>query len=211
MDDKHPNRKRNDVSSTVMSEQRTDLNNLNLNYMEDPTFKELRKEGIGFVSGAGPLNPGIMIVGEAPGHLENEKGVPFIGKSGKHLSFFLKDADINPRDVYMTNMVKYWPQDPNEKFKTREFTQEELLVSKEYLEEEIDIVNPKVVGLCGYSVIRAFFPDFGAIYKVNGKVLEGKFIPLYHPTVVVQNSSKKSDMKLGYRMLKAYLETLEGN
>lgn len=204
------NEKREDVSNAVMSDTRQELNILNHQYMRDPVFKDLRKEGIEFVPGAGPENPDIMIVGEAPGHMENEKLVPFVGKSGKYLNDFLKDAKIKPKDVYMTNLVKYWPQNPDNPYKTRDFTTEEIRASKEYLEKEIDIVDPIVVGLCGFGVIKTFVPDFEKIYAVNGDLVDGIYVPLYHPTVVLNNPTKKSEMHFGYRMLKAYSERLKG-
>lgn len=206
------NEKRKDVSNAVMSEDvaETLLNNLNIRYTQDPAFTALRKEGIEFVPGDGPLNPGIMIVGESPGHMENEKGVPFVGKSGKYLNDFLREAKIKPKDVYMTNLVKYWPQNPEHAYKTRPFTDIELSTSKRYLEAEIGIVKPTVVGLCGFSVIEQFIPDFETIYAVNGDLIDNMYVPLYHPTVVLNNPTKKSEMRFGYKMLKAYSERLKG-
>lgn len=210
-EEKHPRRKRDNVGNKTLNNKQTqqqELDSLYDDYKNDEVFDNLRGDDIGFVRGFGPFNPAIMIVGEAPGHLENEKGIPFIGRSGKYLSDFLKEAKILPKDVFMTNMVKYWPQDPIHPYKTREFTKEEIEESKQYLLDEIEIVNPGVVGLCGYAVIEAFIPDFGHIYNVNGDLIDGKYVPLYHPTVVTNNPVKREDMRVGYRMLKAISQVI---
>ncbi len=39
----------------------------------------------GFVPGQGPLQPKLMIVGEAPGRTEIENFIPFSGQAGKEL------------------------------------------------------------------------------------------------------------------------------
>lgn len=50
-----------------------------------------------------------MIVGEAPGAVEDQSGVPFSGPSGDLLNDMLEVAGTRRRDVYVTNVVKYRP------------------------------------------------------------------------------------------------------
>jgi DNA polymerase len=50
-----------------------------------------------------------MLVGEAPGARENLHGKPFVGPSGILLGRLLALAGLDWEDVYVTNVVKYWP------------------------------------------------------------------------------------------------------
>src|SRR6266550_2786564 len=144
-----------------MSGQMAELKDINDSYVQDTRFNNLRRSGINFVGGSGPLNPQVMIVGAAPGSMENDKKMPFIGRVGSLLEGFLKDRDvnINPRNVYLTNVLKYWPQDPLNPDREREITKEEMEASREYLLQEIEAVDPMIVGLCGLTAIRAIYPE----------------------------------------------------
>jgi len=62
----------------------------------------------------GPLDAKIMLVGEAPGKTEEEKGIPFIGSSGKLLKSMLSHSGIDYKSCYVTNVVPERP--PNNNF-----------------------------------------------------------------------------------------------
>ena len=61
------------------------------------------------VSGFGPKDARIVIVGEAPGADEVTHGRPFVGKSGQLLRDFLMSAGIDPTSCYMTNLCQERP------------------------------------------------------------------------------------------------------
>lgn len=61
------------------------------------------------VSGAGPLNAEIMIVGEAPGKDEVRHGIPFVGASGRFLDRMLQVAGIPRESVRVENVVGFRP------------------------------------------------------------------------------------------------------
>lgn len=185
--------------------QMEDLKALYDTYLKDERFDHLRKPNINFVPGCGPLQPTLMIVGEAPGRMENAKRIPFVGRSGINLNNLLEDICIDPYKVFQTNVVKYWPQEGNTT-KTRTPTDDEVSASREYLLDEIDIIDPEFVGLCGRSAIQALFPHFTNVFDHHGKLLDGKFVPLYHPAVIGYNPQKKSSVKEGYTKLKAYMD-----
>lgn len=47
-----------------------------------------------YVGGIGPIEPELMIIGEAPGASEEEQGIPFVGVSGQILNDCLIKAGI---------------------------------------------------------------------------------------------------------------------
>lgn len=68
------------------------------------------KNRIKSVISRGNENAKIMLIGEAPGKLENETGKPFVGKSGQQLNDLLSKVGFNPeQDIYFCNVVKCRP------------------------------------------------------------------------------------------------------
>jgi len=156
------------------------------------------------VPGRGPLNCDIMLVGESPGTIENANRQPFVGRAGNNLTNILTDVGIDPYDVYMTNVVKYWPR-PEVPGAKRLLTEQEIKASREYLQEEIDIVDPLIVGLCGRFAIQAIYPDKTEVFADHGDLLDGRFVCLYHPAVLSYDKTKRDLLLQGYGKLKTYV------
>ena len=67
----------------------------------------LRREGgHGPVLSTGPCPAPLMLVGEGPGSVEDEHGLPLIGPSGQLLVRALLSVGITRDHVYVTNIVK---------------------------------------------------------------------------------------------------------
>lgn len=181
------------------------LNEIYGRYSRDPRFNDLRRDGINLVPGQGPLNPDVMLVGEAPGRKENSELNTFVGRAGKNLSMLLNGTGIAYDQVFRTNLVKYWPRDIYSPARSRKLTEEELLSSIEYLDEEIEVVKPKVIGLCGRNVIHSILPDIKDVFSVNGDLIDDKFIPLYHPGVVMYSPHKWPLVRKGFERLAAHV------
>lgn len=169
----------------------------------DPDFESLRRPNIRFVPGTGPMNPDLMLIGEAPGKMENAKCVPFIGTAGSNLNNFLSEAGIPRNRIFLTNLIKYWPLNFNstEFSRTRPPSKEETDAARDYILEEIDIVNPRIVGLCGFYSLNTVLPDESSIRKVNGHLLHDRFVPLYHPAVISYDERKVPLLREGYMKL----------
>lgn len=115
-------------------------------YMEDeykvtdcskcPALVDCRSQ---IVNGIGPMDAEILIIGEAPGQNEDERGQPFIGRSGDELDSALEDAGIQREDVRITNTVRCRPPE------NRDPSAEERRNCKSYLEEEVQAVDPTII------------------------------------------------------------------
>jgi len=98
-------------------------------------------------------NP-VMIIGEAPGAKEVEKGEPFVGKAGENLNYLITLSGLNrKRDFLITNA---FPFRTYSGAKNRTPTAVELKEGAKLLEIELNIVKPKMILLLGNSAIRAF-------------------------------------------------------
>lgn len=86
-----------------------------------------------------------MLVGEAPGRAEDERGRPFCGPSGLELDRYLeRAAQIHRRDVYVTNLCKVRPSDTND-----DPTADQIAQYEPDLYEELGAIQPRVVVAIG--------------------------------------------------------------
>lgn len=185
-----------------------ELDKLHAEYASDTKLRHLLDDGIFFVPGDGPMQPKLMLIGEAPGRLENARRQPFVGKAGMILADILTKIGLNVyADVYMTNVIKYWPVDITaQERKTRTPTTQELQAAAPYIRKEIELVRPLIVGLCGYSAITALYPKITSIYEYNGMLLDNRFVPLYHPATLSYKPQEREKVERGYATLPLYIE-----
>ncbi|BBH64258.1 uracil-DNA glycosylase [Actinoplanes sp. OR16] len=60
------------------------------------------------VFGRGAEQARIVFVGEQPGDVEDQRGLPFVGPAGRLLREAVDDAGIDPAELYITNAVKHF-------------------------------------------------------------------------------------------------------
>jgi DNA polymerase len=144
---------------------------------------DLCKTRTNSVPGKGNFKSDVIIVGEAPGKNEDEKGEPFIGIAGKKLSKALEDAGISRDSVYITNIVKCRPP------KNRVPTTVERSTCQEYLKQEIAIIKPKIICILGNTAFNSLLGG-SEIIKFRGKLVK-KDKQLYfltvHPAATIYN------------------------
>ncbi len=144
------------------------------------------------VFGEGPSDAKIMLVGEAPGRNEDETGRPFIGMAGKLLSEILHEADLDRSQIYITSITKCRPEN-NRKPKKPEYT----TCIELYLEKQIELINPDIIGLLGNSAAYALIGKksikqiHGNIYELNGR----KYMALFHPAAALYSRALLPDLK----------------
>jgi DNA polymerase len=140
------------------------------------------------VIGKGSLDAKVVFVGEAPGQKEDEKGIPFVGKAGKILDELLNSIGWTIDDVYITNIVKY------RRPETRDPRPDEKEAFRPFLDQQLEIIQPKVIAPLGRHSMNIFLPD-ATIGKAHGKIhfdaLGRKIVPLYHPAAAIYNQELK--------------------
>ncbi|MCM1265717.1 MAG: uracil-DNA glycosylase [Candidatus Gastranaerophilales bacterium] len=142
-------------------------------------------------SDGNPDSAKYILVGEAPGANEDMTGTPFVGRAGKLLDEFLKQAGISrTEDLYIINTVKCRPPE------NRVPKDEEKAECRRYIEEQINTVNPKVVILCGATALKSFYPTKTPISKIRGEWLkvdvagmEYDAMAIFHPSFLLRNHS----------------------
>jgi len=171
---------------------------------------ELRKTAKQAVLGSGNPNAAIVFIGEAPGKSEDEQGIPFIGAAGKFLNEMFEKINTKRESIYITNIVKYRP--PN----NRDPEPKEKEDCREWLIEELDCINPKLIIFLGRHSMNNFFP-IEKISQIHGKLLVKKFpnilcthfLPLYHPAVALYNGKMRETLMKDFRKITKILEKIK--
>lgn len=156
------------------------------------------------VPGDGPVNAEIMFVGEAPGFHEDQQGLPFVGASGKYLEQLLELIGLTRKDVFITNIVRCRPP------QNRDPERLEIETCEPYLDQQIAIIQPRIIATLGRYSMAKFFPD-GKISKIHGvaKKEEGRvYYPLFHPAAVLRNPALREPMEEDFKRMKKLLEEL---
>jgi uracil-DNA glycosylase family 4 len=153
------------------------------------------------VPGEGPVNSEVMFIGEGPGFYENEQGRPFIGAAGKFLDELLAVCGMVREKVFITNVVKCRPPG------NRDPLPEELAACGDYLERQIETINPKVVVTLGRFSMARFMP-LAKIGEVHGQAswVRGRLIvPMYHPAAALHQPSLRPTLERDFTRLPGYI------
>jgi len=153
------------------------------------------------VPGEGPANSTIMFIGEGPGFHENEQGRPFVGAAGNFLVELLQSIGMKREQVFIGNVVKCRP--PN----NRDPLPEELAACSEYLERQIQAINPRVIVTLGRYSMARFLPTakvsdvHGQSFYVKGRLI----VPMYHPAAALHQPSLKPVVEQDFARLPAII------
>lgn len=142
-----------------------------------------------------------MLIGEGPGFYENEQGRPFVGAAGKFLDELLEKGGVNREGVFITNVVKCRPPG------NRDPLPEELTACNDYLERQIDTINPKVIVTLGRYSMGKFMPN-AKISGVHGQPIWNRgrmIIPMYHPAAALHQPTLKTTLERDFAKLSDFI------
>lgn len=129
----------------------------------------------------GPLEPSMVVVGEAPGMMENRAGMPFVGPSGQMLKAMMLEAGIDPDGVLYVNTVSCFPHGPPD--------DRALRACRHNLDAQMRVANSPFVVLAGNVALWQWRADL-TVTKSNGTVFvrDGRvFMPMLHPSYVLRS------------------------
>lgn len=126
----------------------------------------------------------ICFVGEGPGADEDAQGLPFVGKAGQLLDKMIGAMGLTENDVYIANIVKCRPPD------NRVPAPIEMASCISYLNEQLDIIQPKVIVALGSTALKGLLGQGEGIMKSRGtwKLYRGRtpLMPTFHPAYVLR-------------------------
>ncbi|MBS1263654.1 MAG: Type-4 uracil-DNA glycosylase [Methanonatronarchaeales archaeon] len=144
------------------------------------------------VNGEGSCSSGLMLLGEAPGRREDERGEPFVGRSGEVLDEALTGLGLDRDDVRISNVVRCRPPGNRDPLKS------EVGNCRSYLVEEVSVFEPGVVcalGRVASSALLGRAVSMGEALGRGGGASFGELrVPLvvnYHPAATLYDPSKR--------------------
>ena len=175
----------------IFQEKSALLNNLKdqINSIEDCNLKKNSKN---LNMGDGDINSSIMLIGEAPGKIEDDSGQSFLGEVGSLLKKMLSAININIDKVYCTYSINFRPPED------RKPTAQEIKRYSSFLKEHISIIDPKIIILMGSTAMEAVTGLNNKISSERGKwkeiILKNKTFPLiitFSPSYLIRYPENK--------------------
>lgn len=165
-----------------------------------------RGENKVLVYGEGPLEPELMLIGEAPGEQEALAGRPFIGKAGKNLDEMLTRCGLTRAQIYIANAVKFRPTKTGRtgRVSNRPPTTEEIGLYRPWLMKEIALVRPRLIATLGNVPLKSLLNRTITIGEAHGKLFtenDLKIFPMYHPASMIYNPSLRAVFEQDLRTL----------
>jgi len=156
-----------------------------------------------FVFGTGDPHADLMLIGEAPGEEEDQKGEPFVGRAGKLLDKILRAINKNRNEgVYITNVLKCRP--PN----NRDPLPSEVSKCEPYLLKQITMIQPKIIVALGRISGKTLLQKDILLKDMRGMIHDYHGIPLkvtYHPAALLRNPNFKKFAWEDFQWVRDYL------
>lgn len=141
------------------------------------------------VFGTGNPNAEVLFVGEGPGRMEDEQGLPFVGRSGQLLDVYLDTIGLSrEKNIYIANIVKCRPPE------NRDPLPEEREACLPWLRQQFKHIRPKIIVCLGRIAAQVMIdPDY-KIMRQHGQWVEKSgiwFTATLHPAALLRNPKQK--------------------
>ena len=153
---------------------------------------KLKSNSKNIVLGEGNIDSPIMLIGEAPGEIEDKVGNPFKGESGELLDKMLIAINIKRQNIYTSYAINFRPPED------RKPTSQEIKRYSNFLKEHISIIDPKIIILMGSTAMEAVTGINEKISSERGKwkeiILNNNTYPLmitFNPSYLIRYPDNK--------------------
>ena len=165
----------------------------------------LHKSRTQTVFGVGDENADWLLVGEAPGSEEDQRGEPFVGQAGRLLEAMLASIDLaRTTNVYIANVLKCRPPG------NRNPEPGEVARCSPHLLRQIDLIEPRLIVAMGRFAAQTLLATDASIASLRGRVHAFHGVPLivtYHPAYLLRTPADKSK---SWQDLLFAVRTMEG-
>jgi len=133
---------------------------------------ELYENATQTVFGRGAPHAKIVFVGEQPGDVEDQHGLPFVGPAGRLLREAVGDAGIDPADVYITNAVKHFRYQSRGRRRIHETPgPAHIAACRPWLIAEFSLLKPDLVVVLGATAAKALFGPMFRVTRSRGQLM----------------------------------------
>jgi len=159
------------------------------------------------VFGSGNSDADLMFVGEAPGAEEDRQGLPFVGRAGAFLTELLEGIGLKREDVFIANVLKCRPPG------NRDPQPEEIDSCRPYLEQQVELIQPRIIGTLGNFATKLLSGNPTGITKVRGtaqeRTLGGRqvyLLPLFHPAAGLRTPKVADQLREDFKLIPGLLD-----
>jgi uracil-DNA glycosylase len=159
------------------------------------------------VFGAGNADADLMFVGEAPGAEEDRQGLPFVGRAGAFLTELIEGIGMTRDEVFINNVILCRPPG------NRDPQPEEIDSCRPWLEQRINLIQPRVIGTLGNFATKLLTANPTGITKVRGtpqeRVIGGRsvyMLPLFHPAAGLRTPRVAEQLREDFHQIPELLE-----
>ncbi|MEY4712656.1 MAG: hypothetical protein RIS88_2106 [Pseudomonadota bacterium] len=142
------------------------------------------------VFGVGDRQADWLVVGEAPGEMEDLQGEPFVGPAGKLLDNMLRSIGLGRNDkVYIANVLKCRPPG------NRNPDPAEVAQCEPFLRRQVALLQPKIILAMGRFAVQSILGSTEPIGKLRGQFHQYEGVPVvvtYHPAYLLRNLPDKA-------------------
>ncbi|SCF38078.1 DNA polymerase [Micromonospora purpureochromogenes] len=133
---------------------------------------ELYRDASQTVFGRGDESARVVLVGEQPGDMEDQKGLPFVGPAGRLLRKAVDDAGIDPQHIYLTNAVKHFRFELRGKRRIHQTPDRvHITACRPWLVAEFARLHPEVVVVLGATAAKALLGPTFRVTRQRGELL----------------------------------------
>ncbi|MDT4893569.1 MAG: uracil-DNA glycosylase [Pseudonocardiales bacterium] len=152
------------------------------------------------VFGDGPADARVLLVGEQPGDVEDQRGEPFVGPAGKLLDKALADAGITRDQAYLTNAVKHFSFAARGKRRIHETPRaRHVTACRPWLMAEVASIRPRLIICLGAIATSSVFGsdvrvlrDRGALMERDSNVGRSTFLVTVHPSAILRAGERRA-------------------
>jgi uracil-DNA glycosylase len=181
---------------------------------------ELYQNATQTVFGRGAAHARVVFVGEQPGDVEDQQGLPFVGPAGRLLREAVDDAGLDPGNVYITNAVKHFRFELRGKRRIHQSPgPAHITACRPWLVAEFALLKPELVVILGATAAKALLGPSFRVTRSRGQIMpwpasaqhpedfpvaESKALATIHPSAVLRADDRDAayqglveDLKVG--------------
>ncbi|BCB87780.1 UdgX family uracil-DNA binding protein [Phytohabitans suffuscus] len=163
---------------------------------------DLYQDATQVVFGRGDAHARVVFVGEQPGDIEDQKGLPFVGPAGHLLRRAVDKAGLDPAHIYITNAVKHFRFELRGRRRIHKTPDRvHIEACRPWLVSEFALLRPEVVVVLGATAARALIGPSFRVTQQRGQVLDwpaaaqrpadfpvepAKLVATIHPSAVLR-------------------------
>ena len=172
---------------------------------------ELHVNATQTVFGRGAPNARLVLVGEQPGDVEDQQGLPFVGPAGRLLREAVDDSGLDASDVYITNAVKHFRFELRGKRRIHQNPgPAHITACRPWLVAEFSLLKPELVVILGATAGRALLGPSFRVTQQRGRLMpwpasaqhpedfpvdEIQALATFHPSAVLRADDRDTAYK----------------